>query len=187
MQKAILLLLIRLQSREITSKKLALDAFKKTRERIRSMSLIHNKLYQSKDFSHINMKDYIESIVSELCNAYGVRKQIRFNIQIRNVFLDINQSIPCGLIINEILTNTFKYAFPNDKKGTVRIYFSPVNDSTYKLIIKDDGKGLPDNVDMNKSLGFRIINTLVEQIDAELQIKNENGTCFTMILHKNKS
>ncbi len=179
--------LLRLQSKQITSKEEALDAIKKSRDRVYSMALIHNKLYQSEDFSHIDMKDYVATMVSELCNAYGVRKRISIDVQIKDVFLDINKSIPCGLIINELITNSFKHAFPNNKKGTVRIGFQPVDDSVYKLWVEDDGRGLPDDVDIDKSLGFKIINLLAEQINAELEIENKNGTRFTLIIPKDIS
>lgn len=173
--------LLRLQGKQITSKKQALDALQKSSERIYSMALIHNKLYQSEDFSYIDMNDYIESMVSELCNAYGVRKWINIEVKIKDVFLDINKAVPCGLIINELLTNTFKHAFPQKKQGTVKIDFRPVKDNNYKLSIQDDGEGLPENLDMDKSLGFRIIHLLAEQIDAEIQINKEHGTRFTLI------
>jgi len=175
--------LLSLQSRKIKTKKQALEAFGETRDRIYAMALVHEKLYHSRDFTHIDMKPYIENMVHDLLQVYGERDSIHLNMNIRNIYLDINTAIPCGLILNELVTNTFKHAFPGDKKGKLGIRFMKSRNKTYQLIVEDNGIGIQDdmNVESSDSFGLQLISMLVKQIDGDMVIQKAKGTRFEIV------
>ncbi len=163
--------LLTLQSAQIDDQKL-IDLYQESQNRIQAMSLIHEKLYQSRDISKINLKDYVQSMVSDLLYSYEKDSQvIESNLDIDNALMSIDTAVPCGLIINELISNSLKYAFP-DRNGTINVYFHRINDSDYCLSISDDGIGLPEDLDVEKtdSLGLQIVNNLINQLDGTLKI-----------------
>lgn len=180
--------LLNLQSRNIKNKK-ALDVLEQCQNRVRSMALIHERLYQSNDLSKIEFGDYIRKLVFSLFHSYGVRpNSIKINIGVENVFLDINTAIPCGLIVNELVSNSLKHAFPNSriksKKRHVRneIYINlhlNISDK-YTLMISDNGVGFPKdfNFQKTKSLGLQLVNTLVEQLEGRIRLDSKKGAAF---------
>jgi len=172
--------LLNLQADKIKTKEDAIAAFKKSRDRVYSMALVHEHLYKSKDFSHINMKPYIESITNELLRIYATRTHVTLNFKIENVFLDIDRAIPCGLIINELITNAMKHSFPNQDNGTIDIIVRLLKNHMIELIIKDNGIGLPPDFDISKqeSLGLRLIKILTIQLDGTLEATNDRGAVF---------
>jgi len=184
----VIISLLNMQRRYIRTKEDALKAVDEIRNRIFSMSLVHAKLYKSDNFSRIDMKDYIETIIRHYLQATNLEKNIQADIQVDSVYLDINTAIPCGLIINELVTNILKHAFPNRNKGKIHIFFHPLEDSKLELVIGDDGIGLNHDVNVLQSdtLGLRIVHLLVAQIHGEVHIFNEGGTTFTIVFPNKK-
>ena len=171
--------LLSLQSDYIKDKA-SKNIFIESQNRARSMALIHEKLYQSTDLKSINFGDYIRNLTSELFYTYrvgDVKVKLVYNIEDLN--LDINTAIPLGLIANELITNSLKYAFLDGDDGIVNIEFRK-EDHTYLFIIKDNGVGLPEGFDFQNldSLGLQLVNSLSEQIDAEIELNTDNGTEF---------
>jgi two-component sensor histidine kinase/ligand-binding sensor domain-containing protein len=172
--------LLKLQSRYIKDEKI-LEIFKESQTRIRSMALIHNKLYQSKDMARIDFADYIHSLSTDLFRSYRVSSSlIRMKINTEDVFLDINSAIPCGLIISELISNALKHAFPNGRKGELTIDFSQEKDKKFKLVVADNGVGFPEDLDFRntESLGMRLICILTEQLQGTVELDKKNGTKF---------
>lgn len=171
--------LLRLQAEKIKDKKLR-ESFQISQNRIRSMALIHEELYRSTDLALINIYHYIHKLVSQLFSSYGIsKKRIKLVIDIENIPLNINQAIPCGLIINELVSNSIKHAFPNERIGMITISMKKSKNGK-KLIIKDNGIGLPKDNKLNKyeSLGLQIVRDLVRQLEGKLKINRQAGTEF---------
>jgi len=172
--------LLRLQSRLIGDDKL-IEMFKESQNRIRSMALIHEKLYQTEDFARINFAEYIRSLTVHLFHTYKVNPNIvRMNTDVKNVFLDINRAIPCGLIINELVSNSLKHAFPDNKKGEVCIKLSSNRQKITKLIVSDSGIGLPKSINFHEpeTLGLQLVSDLVKQIGGTIRLERAKGTAF---------
>jgi PAS domain S-box-containing protein len=172
--------ILNLQTRSIRNPKF-LDLIQETRYRIMSMSFIHDLLYQTTDFTNIDFSKYLQSITSNIMNTYTLNKNIDLKLDVESIFLNLDNAIPCGLIVNELITNVFKYAFPDDRKGEINIALKQVNNKVV-LSVSDNGVGIKKQVDYKttESLGFQLINSLVSQIDGELKYENNNGTKFMM-------
>jgi len=155
----------------------ALKAIEVSQHRIYAMSLIHQKLYQSSDLKAVDMAVYLPEFVGYLRNSFDNTRQIIFALDVQPVRLDVAQAVPLALIVNEAVTNSIKYAFPGGQKGTIRISMRHT-DGMITLRIADDGIGIaPDLVDSPvKSLGLKLIRGLSGDINANIQIKNDNGT-----------
>lgn len=152
------------------------------KNRINSMALIHQKIYQSGNLSSIDFQTYIEQMTQSMEANFNVHnKKITYDINTNGVVLDIDTSIPLGLIINELLTNIYKYAFIDRDKGRITINLQQKNEEELELHIADDGVGLPSNFDMNtvNSLGVKLIKGLSNQLKGAIRYENNNGThCF---------
>ena len=158
----------------------AVDVLKESQNRVKSMAMIHEKLYLSTDLTKINFVDYIQSLISNLFYSYNVKEDhIKPILKIEDVNLNIETAIPCGLIITELISNCLKYAFPNQMKGKIIISLKQVEDK-FELIISDNGIGLPENININKikTLGILLVKSLTEQIDGKISIQRKNGTQF---------
>jgi PAS domain S-box-containing protein len=158
----------------------AVDVLKESQNRVKSMAMIHEKLYLSKDLTQINFANYIQNLVSNLFCSYNIKEsQINPILKIEDVNLNIETAIPCGLIINELISNCLKYAFPNQMKGEIIIALKSVGDK-FELIISDNGIGLPENFNINniKTLGILLVKSLTEQIDGKISIHGKHGTQF---------
>lgn len=155
-----------------------------TENRINSMALIHEKIYQSSDLAHVNIKEYVESEVNYLFTLYHVTN-IRVVYDLENIELDMNQSIPLGLIINEMIINIIKYAFPNKIEGIVNINLK-LKDDQIIFQLKDNGVGLPSDFDINNSnsLGLTVINGLVKQLEGEINLIQTKGTGYEIKFKK---
>lgn len=176
--------LLSLQAEGISDNE-ARDKYIESISRIRSMAIIHEQLYRSKDLSKINAEEYFSELVRFISETYNVNKQVKVNLKIKvREKLDIDVAIPCGIIINELLSNAFKYAFPDNRAGEIRVELRSVVNPNYKcrLIVLDNGVGIKGKVDFNspKSLGLQLIKSLTEQLDGKLDVKKEKGTCFTI-------
>lgn len=160
----------------------AVQAINNSQNRIQSMSLIHQKLYQSESLSVIDMPSYIFELTEYLKDSFEIRNSIRFILNIDSFTLPLSHSIPIGLIFNEAVTNAIKYAFPNQKHGIINISLKTTDHQNYTLIIKDNGIGLPDDFDPynNPSLGIKLMHGLAADIEGQFLITNENGTKITL-------
>jgi len=179
----IIISLINMQSRSLKDQE-SKELFQSVHNKIFSIALAHNKLYQSKDLSEISIKDYFQSLIHKIFLSFGLSlKGIRVDIISDNTFLEINKIILCGLIINELVTNSLKYAFPNKNKGTIKIKFAKKSQSgktKYILTFKDNGIGFPKDFDFRntKSLGVQLVITLVEQLDGTIKELKNKGVGF---------
>lgn len=181
--------LLYLQSKHIKDEK-ALQMFVDSQDRVRSMALVHEKLYQSKNLAHINFFEYIKDLVNQLNRSFSNNQnKIKFNLNVNGIQLDIDAAIPCGLIINELVSNAFKYAFPTDKKGEITVELNLIDSQYYRLLVSDNGIGLPLNFDLKncKSLGLKLVKTVVDQLDGKIQIFSNSGASFEIIFLKKKS
>ena len=172
--------ILNLQSSYITDEN-ALGIIRESQDRIKSMSFVHESLYQSKTLSEVNFAEYIQNITRNLYHSYGRPEGgIELEFELDNIYLNLDTSIPCGLIINEVVSNSLKYAFQGREKGKIKIVFAKVSDDKMKLIISDDGIGLPKDFDIEnaESLGLQLVTTLVTQVSGELDIDVSNGTSF---------
>lgn len=147
--------------------------------RIKSMAIIHQQLYQNDDML-INIKDYIKELVEEIALVYTGDNIVKTNISVEPKFLHINTSITLGLIINELVTNAYKYAFKDTTTNTLIVKLDETSTINYKLTIADNGKGLADSVDLktSKSIGLSIINRLIRQLRGSINYTNKNGAHF---------
>jgi len=156
--------------------------FKDSQDRITSMALIHEQLYQSKDLSNIDFGLYIKNLVNRLIRSYRQEsRRIRADIESNNVLLGIDVAIPCGLIINELVSNSLKYAFPETEEGVISITIQFVNKNEIVMVIGDEGIGIPENIDFRntKTFGLQLITGLVEhQLAGEIEINRNAGTQF---------
>lgn len=156
------------------------DIFKEAENRARSMALIHERLYSSESLKNIEFSEYIQTLVQDLFHNYSTSAdKIRLEIDVDRMDMDINTSIPLGLIINEMVSNALKYAFPQNKTGFIKIGLHHESNE-YILEVSDNGVGLPEdfNADETDTLGMLLINSLVRQLDGSLELKREPGTSF---------
>ncbi len=178
--------ILNLQSSYIEDSKI-LSILKESQNRIKSMSIIHESLYQTNDFSKINFSEYLVSLSKNLVHSYGqLDKLIDVQYNIDDVSLSLDTSIPCGLIVNELISNALKYAFKDRKKGKIKIDLLS-EDGNFVLTIADDGIGFPKEINFRdtNSLGLQLVNTLIEQIDGTIEMENKKGTKYTIIFKKN--
>jgi two-component sensor histidine kinase len=161
----------------------ALSILRESQDRIKSMSFVHESLYQSNTLSEVNFSEYIENISRNLFHSYGRPEGgISLDFELEEIYLNLDTSIPCGLIINEVVSNSLKYAFEGREIGRILIEFGRLPDGRLKLIVGDNGIGLPDNFDVEnaESLGLQLVTTLITQIGGELDIQVKDGTKFNI-------
>lgn len=175
----IVMSLLSSQSSYLTDKA-SIVAIKDSQHRIYSMSLIHQKLYQSEGICIIKMPEYIRELIGYLRDSY--QNNIQFEINVDEIALDTTIAIPIGLIINEAITNTFKHAFPNNRKGIVKIQLRKSTDSTVVLKISDDGIGIPESIDTSQlnSLGMSLMEGLSREMNGNLKVTRLNGTTVSV-------
>lgn len=152
---------------------------KDSQGRVKSMAMVHEKLYQSGSFSKINFKDYLTNLLSDIFYSYGIKKgDISWELDIGDLNINIDTAIPLGLIINELVTNSVKYAFP-DSKGVIIIKLKE-NDGRLELLVKDNGIGIPENVGIENTdtLGLQLVNNLTNQLDGKIELDRSHGTEF---------
>jgi len=177
--------LLNLQIRKIDDPK-TIEVLKDGQARVLSMALVHEHLYKGKDFSKIDLKNYIHSLEMQLSQSYGTANEIvRFELAIPDIYVDINTAIPLGLIINELITNSLKYAFKGRKDGTLSIIASE-DTRNLRLIVADNGVGMPEGITLENqtSLGLRLVRTLTGQLHGTVMINRTGGTKFIFELPK---
>lgn len=161
-----------------------LNVFKNSQTQILSMAAIHEKLYQSGNFSNINMKDFLEDMVHQLqCFSGKMNSKVDIIIAVENISVSIEFAIPLSMLINEIVTNALKYAFP-DGRGEIYIGFSKIEDDTHSLILYDNGAGFVQDAEVHgkRTFGLTLIDTLVSQLNGSMTRKTENGTRYDIVI-----
>jgi PAS domain S-box-containing protein len=162
--------------------------FENSRDRVRSMALVHENLYRAGNFANISMRSHVRNLCEQLASAYGVQKEnVRLSIDVEEIELDLDQGVSVGLIINELLSNALKHAFPNGHTGEIIIKFS-AHDERYRLIVRDNGIGLPleSGGATDETLGLQLIHDLVDQLHGSLEIIRSPGAAFDMSFPANR-
>jgi PAS domain S-box-containing protein len=172
--------LLRLQTRYVKDKE-AIEIFRDSQNRVRAMAMIHENLYQSSDLGRIKFSDYIRSLINNLIRCYGLDKATNIKLNINKVLLPIDTAIPCGLIINELVTNAIKHAFV-EANGDINIDFIDLGQGKYSLSVSDNGIGVPEDIEIskNQSLGLQLVWNLVEQLEGTITFNTKLGTLFTI-------
>lgn len=175
--------LLNLQSGYIDNPK-ALDILKESQNRVKSMALIHEKMYQSEDLSKIDFSEYIKNLTDYLFSTYKIdSNRIDLKVDVKKVYFGVDIAIPCGLIINELVSNSLKYAFPENNNNAlieIKLFNEENEQNIYFLYVKDNGVGFPNNINIEKSgsLGLELVSTLVEQLDGSIKKLPADGTEF---------
>jgi two-component sensor histidine kinase len=162
------------------------EILRESQNRVKSMALIHEQLYGTADLAKIDFGRYIQGLTANLFDAYGIDPaRIRLNVRADDIALGVDMAVPCGLIINELVSNALKHAFLPDASGTIDIVIRTLDAGRIEIGVADDGIGLvePPEEDEKKSLGLRLVDTLTTQMDGTLAIKTENGTRFSITLN----
>jgi len=163
--------------------------FQNCQHRVKSMSLVHEKLYRSDNLSQISFKDYTETLIKNLFASLNISgKRIEYEVDIKDVNLNISVAIPCGLIINELVTNALKYGFPNEKQGKIKVTMKKVEDNKLNLTVWNNGVDLPEGFDMSNlsSFGMRLVEILKLQLEADMHIERKEGVAFSLIFAFNQ-
>jgi PAS domain S-box-containing protein len=179
--------LLNLQSRYIKDEE-TLAAINESQNRVKAMALVHEKLYQAKNISKISLNEFIRFLGNSLFQFYGVKsKGIAFETEISDISVDINTAVPLGLIINELISNSLKYAFPDGRKGAISVSVRQENER-YLIQFRDNGIGITDGLDWRNtdSLGLRLVTSLVEQLDGTIELTKGKGTTFNISIHREK-
>jgi len=179
--------ILNLQSSFVKDEK-TLEILDESRNRIRSMAIIHENLYRTTNFSSIDFTSYLQNLCTNLISSYHVYSGIvEFKDEMEKIDLVLDQAIPCGLLVNELITNSIKYAFPSKQEGQITVGLEEKDETIY-LRIEDNGIGLPKDFDMMKTdtLGLQLVSTLVEQLDGEITVRNHQGTKYLITFGKVK-
>ncbi|MDR3625753.1 MAG: sensor histidine kinase, partial [Ignavibacteriaceae bacterium] len=166
----------------------AKEIFQESQNRVKSMALLHEKLYLSKNSSYINFSDYLRDLITNLFNSYRYKlNTINLELNIEDLEMNVDTAVYLGLIVNELVSNSFKHAFPegkgfDDSKSRLAIYLTNLGGNKYTIIVKDNGCGFPKNLDFRNtnSLGMQLVNSLVDQIKGTIELKREFGTELTV-------
>jgi PAS domain S-box-containing protein len=175
--------LLDLQSQKIEEPSM-LEVFQESQNRVKSMALVHEKLYQSKDFAKINFGEYTESLTNYLFRAYApMTGNIKLELNINDVDLSIDTAIPCGLIINELVCNALKYAFPKRDSGKISITLHSERNNQLSLIVQDDGVGVPKSWDLHNAgtLGIQLVKILTKQLKGTIELDKTKGSKFIIM------
>jgi two-component sensor histidine kinase len=175
---AVIQSLLSLQLRDVSDEK-SRAYFKDAQNRVKSMSMIHERLSRSEELSKMDLSEFINSLANHLFQSSGLNpSKVQLVLNIPEITIDVETMMPCGLIINELVTNAFKYAFPDARAGVVTIGLIVGKDNEITLSVKDDGAGIPDDLNIyeTKSLGLQIVSALTNQIQGDLELVKGNGT-----------
>ena len=162
---------------------LAVEKLTECQQRVRTMALVHEKLYQAKNLGVINASEYIKSLVADLTNSYSLATRVDVSVEVDDVNMTLDMAIPCGLIINELVTNSLKYAFAGREKGSLLLSLHHQSDHNFCLTVQDDGAGLPPDFEIRSraSLGMQLVGVLVHQLGGEMKVEKEPGTRFVIV------
>lgn len=172
--------LLYLQSKKIKDKP-TFEILQDSQNRVRSMALVHEKLYQSKDLARVDFAEYARNLANYILRSHGVNSNvIKLKIKVDDVFLGIDTAVPCGLILNELVSNSLKHAFPGGREGEIRIELRLDDDKKFTLMVSDNGVGIPKDLDFRntESLGLQLVDTLVNQLEGTIELDRSGGTAF---------
>src|SRR5205085_9012864 len=175
--------LLKLQSsyvKDVDAKALLIES----QNRVQSMALVHQKLYQSHNLSQIDFQEYIQQLLYHLFRVFKVKtSDITLNVKAESLRIGVDTAVPCGLIINELVSNSLKHAFKETHNNKIDIELIEMDKKNYKLVICDNGRGFPADIDFRStaSLGLQLVITLVNQLDGKIEMINDNGTKFIII------
>jgi two-component system, sensor histidine kinase PdtaS len=184
----IIVSLLNLQSRKITDPNV-LESIKDSQSRVRAMALVHERIYRSYNIAEINLKDYLNYLTKQIFQFYNTQQnQIRIIVTMDDIMADIDTIIPVGLVMNELVSNSLKHAFPEGRKGTISIECTPQDANTISIVYHDNGIGMPPGFDWKntESLGLRLVNSLVDQLNGTIQSGEGEGTTFIMTIRQKR-
>lgn len=170
--------LLRMQSRAVQDPAFS-EALRECQNRVASMALIHDKLYRARDLARVSFGEYVRDLTNNILTSYALpARSVRVRLDIDDLSLSLDYAVPCGLILNELMSNCLKHAFPVGHSGTVSIGFHAEGEEELCLVVRDDGVGVPADVDLGRtsSLGWRLIRALVEQLGGVVQCQAAGGT-----------
>jgi PAS domain S-box-containing protein len=153
--------------------------FQDSQNRIHSMALLHERLYKSDSLSEIDCSEYVRELAGQLFRSFGVNSnRVQLTIDIEDVSMNMDTALPCGLILNEVISNSLKYAFPGGQDGEIHVHLSSTDATSYRLLVHDNGTGLPEGLDVSttRTLGWRLIRTLADQLGARIDVRSDDGT-----------
>lgn len=174
--------LLNLQAQHITDEK-SREIYKESQNRVISMALIHEELYQARDLARVDFAAYIRNLAKNLFASYGMKSgNVKLVLETDEMNMVVDTAIPCGLIINELISNALKHAFPNGSEGEIRVRFHETEEGEYELLISDNGVGLPEGLDIwqTSSLGMQLVTVLTSQLGGELNVRSDEGTEFSI-------
>lgn len=179
--------ILSLQTAHVGDDKRILDLLRDSRDRIRSMSFIHESLYQTKDFSSIDLANYIEGLSRNLMMSYSLTGKIALETDLKRVHLVLDQAIPCGLILNELISNALKHAFPDGREGVVRISLQTERNQV-SIEVSDNGVGVAEgfDVELHGNLGLELVHTLVDQLDGHIEMNSGPGVSYLLTFERTK-
>jgi two-component sensor histidine kinase len=163
--------------------------FQESQNRIHSMALLHERLYESQNLSEIDCHEYVKQLTAHLFRSYGVNlSRVRLNIHLEETRMNMDAAVPCGLILNELVSNCLKYAFPEGREGEIHIELLRDGEGSACLSVKDNGVGLPEDVSLwsTKSLGLRLVRILAEQIGATVEVSSHEGTAVKLLFSQTR-
>jgi two-component sensor histidine kinase len=159
------------------------DALLECQTRVQAIALIHEKLYQSQDYAHVPFSEYTRGLAANVFRAIDVSPEgVALELSVEDVSLAVGKAIPCGLILNELITNALRHAFPDGRTGLIRVELAPVDGGGLRLAVRDDGVGLPAGLDFetSPSLGMQLVRMLSRQLGAALEVTSGGGTCVRL-------
>jgi two-component sensor histidine kinase len=180
--------LLHLQSQR-TQDPTSVQMFRESKDRVRSMALVHERLYRSKNLAQVDFTDYIENLAAHLFNSHQVdANRIKLAVDVHGVTLPIDAAIPCGLLLNELISNCLKHAFRGKERGEIRIDFVPRNGAEIVLTVSDDGVGLSPGIEPQSgdTFGMQLIADLVDQLHGSVQVERNAGTTFHIVFPINE-
>jgi len=183
---AVIASLLSMQAEKLTDER-AIGALSDSQQRVMSMALIHESLYGSEHMDKLNFREYLEKLANQVHAAYATESDlVNVRIAAEDIDLPMHRVISCGLIVNELLSNALKYAYPHGHRGEIGIQFARIESGRLCLSCQDNGVGIPESFDWkhSSSLGLRIIQLLTEQLDGELILDRSRGTKFELLFHK---
>jgi PAS domain S-box-containing protein len=174
--------LLNLQSNRIQDQAMR-DIFRDSQNRIHTMAIVHERLYQSQNFNRIEFKPYIQGLADSLFRSYNTRQdRIQLEIKADDIYLDLNHAIPLGMIVNELISNSLKHAFPDGAPGRIHLEFNLDSSDQLRLVIRDDGIGMPKNSEKtSEGFGMEMVHTLAAQLDGRLVFSSDGGTTVDLI------
>ncbi len=174
--------LLRLQSKEIDDEEIVAK-FKETQKRVITIAALHEKMYRSENLRHVNLKEHVESIVEDLITTYAIDKQITTQINIEDIKVGLRTLVPLGLIINEVIVNSLKYAFNDNNEAVINLQIKQLNDKTFEMLIGDNGVGISSHK-KTSGLGSKLINIFTKQLNGSLEVLEDSGTTYKIVFEK---